>query len=216
MKGFKLVMVGLALILLLAVFSTITLGANSPSDVPTSHWAYQAVKLMIDKGYLQLYQDQSFQGDKPVDRYTLAVVIFKILNEIAAGRVGSTQEDVELLRKLTNEYWSELVEMNIKGNQSSKRMESLSKQDQIFKEDLTQTMIMAQKLTTEQILLQKEVQQMLTDIQTLSTKVKQLEEENTRLKDDMARLRAEYEDTKNKQNRYLIAAIILGLVGAAK
>ncbi len=215
MKGFKLVMVGLMLVSLLAVFSSITSAAGSPSDVPTSHWAYQAVKLMVDKGYLQLYQDQSFQGDKPVDRYTLAVVISKILNEIATGRVGSTQEDVELLRKLTNEYWSELVEMNIKGNQSNKKMESLSKQDQILKEDLTQTMIMAQKLTAEQILLQKEVQQMLSEIQTLSTRVKQLEDENTRLKDDMARLRAEYEDTKTKQNRYLIAAIILGLVGAA-
>lgn len=216
MKGLKLVMVGLTLISLLAVFSSISLAANSPSDVPPSHWAYQAVKLMVDKGYLQLYQDQSFQGDKPIDRYTLAVVISKILNEIATGKVGSTQEDVDLLRKLTNEYWSELVEMNIKGNQSNKRMESLSKQDQIFKEDLTQTMIMAQKLTAEQILLQKDVQQMLNEIQTLSLKVKQLEEENTRLKDDMARLRAEFVETKHKQNRYLIVAIILGLAGAAK
>lgn len=216
MRTFKTLLVGLVLISLLAGLSTTSFGANSPSDVSPSHWAYQAVKVMIDKGYLQLYQDQSFQGDKPVDRYTLAVVISKILNEIAAGRVGSTKEDVELLRKLTNEYWSELVEMNIKGNQSSKRMESLSKQDQIFKEDLTQTMVMAQKLTAEQILLQKEVQKIQNEIQTLSLRVKQLEEENTRLKDDMARLRAEHDETKHKQNLYIFAAIILGLAGAAK
>lgn len=216
MKLIKPMMVGLALISLLVVFSTVSLGANNPSDVPSSHWAYQAVKLMIDKGYLQLYQDQSFQGDKPVDRFTLAVVISKIMNEVAAGRVGSSKEDVELLRKLTNEYWSELVEMNIKGNQSSKRMENLSKQDQIFKEDLTQTMVLAQKLTAEQIVLQKEVRQILEEINTVSLKIKQLEEENIRLKDDMARLRADYENTKNKQNLYIFAALILGLAGAAK
>jgi predicted nuclease with TOPRIM domain len=192
------------------------MAANSPSDVSPSHWAYQAVKVMIDKGYLQLYQDKSFQGEKPVDRYTLAVVISKILNEIAVGRVGSTKEDVELLRKLTNEYWNELVEMSIKESQSSKRMERLSKQDQIFKEDLTQTMVMVQKLTAEQILLQKEVQQILDEIQTLSMRVKQLEEENIRLKDDMARLQAQYDETKHKQNLYIFAAIILGLAGAAK
>ncbi len=216
MKTFKLILVGLAVLSMLVVFSITSMAANSPADVSASHWAYQAVKVMIDKGYLQLYQDQSFQGDKPVDRYTLAVVISKILNEIAAGRVGSAKEDVELLRKLTNEYWSELVEMNIKGSQSSKRMESLSKQDQIFKEDLTQTMVMVQKLTAEQILLQKEAQQILDEIQTLSMRIKQLEEENIRLKDDMARLRAEYGETKHKQNRYIFAAIILGLVGAAQ
>ena len=215
MRTSKLILVGLVLISLLAGFSTTSI-ANTPSDVSPSHWAYQAVKVMIDKGYLQLYQDQSFQGDKPVDRYTLAVVVSKILNEIAAGRIGSTKEDVELLRKLTNEYWSELVEMNIKGAQSTKRMESLSKQDQIFKEDLTQTMVMVQKLTAEQILLQKEVRQILDEFQTLGIRVKQLEEENTRLKDDMARLRAEYDETKHKQNRYILAAIILGLVGASQ
>ncbi len=216
MKAFKLILVGLLLLSLLAVFPMVSLAANDPSDVPSSHWAYQAVKLMIDKGYLQLYQDQSFQGDKPVDRYTLAVVISKILNEIAAGRVGSTKEDVDLLRKLTNEYWSELVEMNIKGNQSNKRMESLSKQDQIFKEDLTQTMVMVQKLTAEQILLQKEVRQILSEIQTLTMRVQQLEEENNRLKDEIARLRSEYNETKHKQNLYIITALILGLAGAAK
>lgn len=216
MKTFKLILVGLVVFSLLVIFSANSMAANSPSDVSPSHWAYQAVKVMIDKGYLQLYQDKSFQGEKPVDRYTLAVVISKILNEIAVGRVGSTKEDVELLRKLTNEYWNELVEMSIKESQSSKRMERLSKQDQIFKEDLTQTMVMAQKLTAEQILLQKEVQQILDEIQTLSMRVKQLEEENIRLKDDMARLQAQYDETKHKQNLYIFAAIILGLAGAAK
>jgi hypothetical protein len=216
MKTFKLILVGLVVFSLLVIFSANSMAANSPSDVSPSHWAYQAVKVMIDKGYLQLYQDKSFQGEKPVDRYTLAVVISKILNEIAVGRVGSTKEDVELLRKLTNEYWNELVEMSIKESQSSKRMERLSKQDQIFKEDLTQTMVMVQKLTAEQILLQKEVQQILDEIQTLSMRVKQLEEENIRLKDDMARLQAQYDETKHKQNLYIFAAIILGLAGAAK
>lgn len=216
MKLIKPVLVGLTLILLFLVFSLVSLGANDPMDVPSSHWAYQAVKLMIDRGYLQLYQDQSFQGDKPVDRYTLAVVISKMLNEVAAGRVGSSKEDVELLRKLTNEYWSELVEMNIKENRSSKRMESLSKQDQIFKEDLTQTMVLVQKLNAEQRALQKEVQRIIDEIQTISLRVQQLEEENTRLKGDLARLRSDYEETKHKQNLYIFAALILGLAGAAK
>lgn len=216
MKSIKPLLIGLLLLSLAAFGAGSALAANNPVDVPPSHWAYQAVKQMIDKGYLQLYQDQSFQGDKPVDRFTLAVVVSKILNEIAAGRVAGTQEDVELLRKLTNEYWSELVEMNIKESRSSKRMESLSKQDQIFKEDLTQTMVLVQKLNAEQIALQKEAQRIIDEIRAISLRVQRLEEENSRLKNDLVRLRSDYEETKQRQNLYIFAAIILGLAGAAK
>jgi len=76
------------LVVLVAMLFTIALSVmadsnSNPTDVPSSHWAYKAVKLLIDKGYLQLYQDQTFQGDKPVDRYTMAIIVAKILNEIA-------------------------------------------------------------------------------------------------------------------------------------
>ena len=44
------------------------------SDVPESHWAYQGVKNGT-RGYLAVYEDGTFQGQKPVDRYTLASVV---------------------------------------------------------------------------------------------------------------------------------------------
>ena len=91
----------MTLLLLLGSFSTpVTYAAsNNPVDVPADHWAYKAVKALIDKGYLQLYQDQTFQGDKPVDRFTLATVVAKVLNEIAIGQVGTSREDVMTLQK---------------------------------------------------------------------------------------------------------------------
>lgn len=181
----------------------------NPSDVPSSHWAYKAVKTLIDKGYLQLYQDQTFQGDKSVDRYTLAVIVAKILNEISAGQVGTSKEDVTLLKSLTNEFRDELVGANTKLNTTDKKIEFLARQDLIVKEDLTRTNLAVQNLTDEQKELQKEVQQMLTDINSL-------QEQNTRLKADLERLRVELAETKKKQNLYILAALILGLIGATK
>jgi septation ring formation regulator EzrA len=170
---------------------------SNPSDVPPSHWAYKAVKQLIDKGYLQLYQDQTFQGDKPVDRYTVAVIVAKILNEIANGQVGANKDDMALIKSLTNEFREEFVGVNSKNNIYMKKLDNLQKEQTVIKEDIT-------KLTDEQLQFQKEAQQMISDIQSLR-------DENIKLKADVERIQAELNTTK----RYMWLAIILGVLGVA-
>lgn len=193
-------------LLLMMVFISLLFGIavpvmaadSNPSDVPSSHWAYKAVKTLIDKGYLQLYQDQTFQGDKPVDRYTLAVIVSKILNEIAGGQVGTNKEDMALIKSLTNEFRDEFVGVNSKNNIYMKKLDNLSKEQTVMQDDIT-------RLTDEQVQLQKEAQQMLADIQSIK-------DENMKLKADMERLRIELDTTR----KYMWAAIILGLLGIAR
>lgn len=79
-------------------------------DVPTDHWAYQAVVSLVNRGYLAVYEDGTFQGNRSVDRYTLASALAKILDEIEAGRVSGYQGDAEILKELTTELRTELVE----------------------------------------------------------------------------------------------------------
>jgi S-layer homology domain. len=180
---------------------TITLSAmadSNPTDVPPNHWAYKAVKLLIDKGYLQLYQDQTFQGDKPVDRYTLAVIVAKVLNEIASGQVGTNKDDMALIKSLTNEFRDEFVGVNSKNNIYMTKLDNLNKEQTVMQDDIT-------RLTDEQLQLQKEAQQMISDIQNLH-------DENVKLKADVERLRAELDTTK----KYLWVAIILGVLGVAR
>jgi hypothetical protein len=184
-------------IMLFTITVSVTAESN-PSDVPPSHWAYKAVKLLIDKGYLQLYQDQTFQGDKPVDRYTVAVIVAKILNEIANGQVGANKEDMALIKSLTNEFREEFVGVNSKNNLYMKKLDNLNKEQTVIQEDIT-------RLTEEQLQLQKEAQQMIADIQSLR-------DENIRMKADLERLRAELGTTK----KCMWAAIILGLLGVAR
>lgn len=183
--------------LLFGIAAPVIAADSNPSDVPSSHWAYKAVKTLIDKGYLQLYQDQTFQGDKPVDRYTLAVIVSKILNEIAGGQVGTNKEDMALIKSLTNEFRDEFVGVNSKNNIYMKKLDNLSKEQTVMQDDIT-------RLTDEQVQLQKEAQQMLADIQSIK-------DENMKLKADMERLRIELDTTR----KYMWAAIILGLLGIA-
>jgi hypothetical protein len=197
--------------LLMLLTANLALAAD-PTDVPPNHWAYKAVKTLIDKGYLQLYQDQTFQGNQPVDRFTLASVVAKILTEIASGGVGTTREDVKVLRNLTNELREELVKLIADANTYAKRSEEMKRQDVVLKEDLITTNVAVQNLTVEQVQLQKEVKQIIADLAQVKKQVAQLENDVAQLRDETFQLRQE-----NKRNKiFLLIAIVLGLAGAAK
>ena len=48
-------------------------------DVPKDHWAYQYVKTLADKGYIEGYPDGEFKGDRAMTRYEYAAVIYRAL-----------------------------------------------------------------------------------------------------------------------------------------
>ena len=48
-------------------------------DVPENHWAYQYVKALGERGYLQGYPDGEFKGDRTLTRYEYAAIIYRAL-----------------------------------------------------------------------------------------------------------------------------------------
>ena len=180
----------LGLIAFMVLFSsqTVSAASNAPEDVPSSHWAYKAVKLLIDKGYLQLYQDQTFQGDKPVDRYTMASIVAKILMDSASGQVSMNKDDLPVLKNLINEFRNELISIIAKNNEQDKRLDTLEKQAVIANDELTET----------------------------KAELIQLQNEATQLKAQVEYLQVKLETTQQRQTWYIIGAIILGLFGALK
>lgn len=98
------------LALLLLMFVSGGALAQAP-DVPPGHWAYDAVRTLLERGYLDAEADGLFHGDDPVSRYALAGLIARLLEDIEAGRVQiGTAADVEMLRRLEGEFRAELVE----------------------------------------------------------------------------------------------------------
>lgn len=186
-------------------FNGLTMAAADPVDVPPTHWSYKAIKQLVDKGYLQLYQDQTFQGDKPVDRYTLAAVAAKILNEIASGQAKTSKEDMNLLTRVTNEYRNELIDAVRKVALFNQRADEMSKQNIIMKEDITQAL-------DEQNELRRQAQWLLADLLEVKDRVAKLEEENAKLKAELLKVRTEADTRKY----YIYAALILGVWGIFK
>lgn len=105
----KLFRKGLTTFVLLLLVSGGVLAQTS--DVPPEHWAYDAVRSLLDRGYLDAEADGLFHGDNPVSRYDLAGVIARMLDDIEEGRVQiGTAADVEMLRRLESEFRAELVQ----------------------------------------------------------------------------------------------------------
>lgn len=90
------------------------------SDVPASHWSYDAVHKLAAKGILQGYPDSTFKGEKVVTRYALGMVTAKLLaateQMLSTGADGRlvTKEDLATLEKLTAEFADELALIGVK------------------------------------------------------------------------------------------------------
>ncbi len=56
--------------------------ASTFSDVPTDHWAYDAIDYLQYAGLVEGYPDGTFKGDRPFTRYEMAMVIARVFTKI--------------------------------------------------------------------------------------------------------------------------------------
>ncbi len=76
--------------------------AARPTDVPVDHWAYHAVNTALSKNYLSVFEDGTFKGGSgAVDRYTLANVIYLLLEEIQVAEIKKTSAELTEIRDLS-------------------------------------------------------------------------------------------------------------------
>lgn len=78
------------------------------SDLQPTDWAFQAVQSLVEKyGCLVGYPDSSFRGRQAATRYELAAALNACLEVI--GDRFATQEDLQAVRKLMEEFAAELA-----------------------------------------------------------------------------------------------------------
>lgn len=146
-------------VLIALLFSTIGIPQVSAklTDVPTDHWAYHAVATLVNKGYLAVYEDGTFQGTRAVDRYTLAVTLARILDEIEAGRVQGSVDDLSLIRELSSEFREELVVWYADRDALDSKLTAIQKSS-VATEDRVNRVVSAQ------VELQEEVEKIKADL----------------------------------------------------
>lgn len=203
--AFVLLVIGVLLI----TISPAMAETPKPTDVPPDHWAYKAVVTLVDKGYLTYFQDGSFQGNAPVDRFNLAVIVAKILNEVAIGHRPASREDMAMLRKLTTEFQDELVALSTKVNLFDERLTYLENGYKQAQDD-------AAKAEDDYQKMQIQAKQMISDVLTLKTRVETLEGKEALKEKDMGlirdRLSSVEKDVKSLKTWNIITTI-LAVVG---
>ncbi len=95
--------------LVVGAVSTTFAAANPFSDVPTDHWAYDAVSTLAADGVIEGYGDTSFKGSEKVTRYEMAQMIAK-----AMAKTNVSGNDKALLDKLAAEFADELNNLGVR------------------------------------------------------------------------------------------------------
>lgn len=164
--------VGLILALLMSLGIYGVCAAAKVTDVSPSHWAYQAVVKLVDEGYLDLNSQGAFEGTKSVDRYTLAVVVAKILDNLSAGKATASEQDVALLHKLTTEFRDELVKWYQESDALTAKVDELATSNEVLKQQVYEN---ADHLTAQDQAILQEIQGIRASLVQQSQAIAQLE-----------------------------------------
>ena len=105
----KTIVSALTTALVVGAASTTFAAANPFSDVPSDHWAYDAVTQLATDGIIEGYGDTTFQGDKNITRYEMAQMIAK-----AMAKQNVPANDKALIDKLAAEFADELNNLGVR------------------------------------------------------------------------------------------------------
>ena len=69
-------------VLMFLTFS-LSISASTFSDVPSDHWAYDAINNLITSGIIEGYSDGQFKGGNSMNRYEMAVIVNRVLKAVS-------------------------------------------------------------------------------------------------------------------------------------
>lgn len=116
----------------LAIAAVLVLSVVAPAfsqpfaDVPTDHWAFDAIAELAAKGIVEGYPDGTFKGDRAMTRYEMAMVVARLLARVEAIKIpppappvkipppAVTAADIATLRRLVNEFRAELAALGVR------------------------------------------------------------------------------------------------------
>ncbi len=89
-----------------------TLPPNFFTDVPSSHWAYQALLKLYQLGLITGYPDGTYKGNQSMSRYEIALIIYKLLIYLQS-QINSTNANFTSTNltntNLTNDNFDKII-----------------------------------------------------------------------------------------------------------
>lgn len=114
-------------------------------DMGQSNWAYKAVQKMVQRGYLALYEDETFRGSLPVSREVFAAALSKLIDQIESGEIGAGSGDAGDLRKSLNEFKKEISDYESRTKVVGDRIAEIERGHSITDKSLTDTVVDTRK-----------------------------------------------------------------------
>ena len=128
------------------------------SDVPSDHWAYGAVEKLQSQGIVIGYPDKTYGGPRPMTRYEFAIAISRLLDKIPvipadvatkgdiealrAQLAGfATKAEVDELRRLINEFRSELERLGQDVKTLNDRVNALDSRVSLIEQEMKRVRI---------------------------------------------------------------------------
>jgi hypothetical protein len=127
--------------------------ASPFADVPTDHWAYSSVEKLRNAGIVIGYPDGTYGGKRPTTRYEFAIAIARLLDRIPPAvdltpyarkedlANFATKDEVNELRRLIEEFKTELTTLGVEVNNLKKRVDALEGRVTAIEEELKRVKI---------------------------------------------------------------------------
>ncbi|MFH1538571.1 MAG: S-layer homology domain-containing protein [bacterium] len=152
----------LFVILMVLVAARCTIAAAVEiEDIDKSHWAYEKVQRLVKEGYLALYEDNTFRGDRAVSRVIFAAALGKLIDQIESGEVRMQGVDIKAVKKLSDEFKTEIADYDTRVAALEKRLADIESGKVVIQQDIS-------KVTLE-----------------VRDSVEKLEEDNAKLREDL-------------------------------
>ncbi len=93
--------------------------ANPFEDVPSDHWAYDAIAQLAADGIIEGYGDGTYRGDQEITRYEMAQMVARAMAK------GTTGGDKALVDKLAAEFADELNGLGVRVAALEKKVDNV-------------------------------------------------------------------------------------------
>ena len=133
-KGF----IFFAAFLLVGIFA-VPAFAGPFTDVPTDHWAYEAIDKLQSEGFIEGYPDGTFKGKQSFTRYEMAMVIARMWDRLESMTSSPTpmmgdfcteadlEEYKDLIDNLMSEFEGEIARIKGDLNKAHSRLDDVEK-----------------------------------------------------------------------------------------
>jgi len=133
----------LTVLVFLFCFSCLSANAGIFSDIPSGHPALESVKLLTEKGIITGLNEKTFAGGRGVTRYELAMAVFRAMarfeEQIAADLPAISDEDLDRINYLKNEFADELSLLGLRVELAQNRKELLREEIDRLRADIKAT-----------------------------------------------------------------------------